>query len=147
MSREARKRLCALGFTCWNLGRANASRPNEIFVPQFPGNAEGVQDVPLGGLSTRTSLFDGMDRSRRNIGTFREVILGPTKGLSSGADAIHGGNFSGLGAGFRSHRFPATIAPVKPSGVGHSLQVVDSQGAFRSSSCESIGNGAPPRRQ
>ena len=57
--------------------------------------------MSLGGLTAGASFFDGMDRSWRNVGAFSEVILGPTKGLSGGADAIHGGNFSEPGAELR----------------------------------------------
>ncbi len=90
-------RLCALCLSGRGLDRADAARTNEIFMSQFPGNAEGVQDVSLGGLAAGAPFFDGVDRSWRNVGAFREVILGPAKCLSGGADAIHGGQFSDLG--------------------------------------------------
>ena len=78
--------------------RAHASRANEILVPQFPGNTERVQDVSLRCLTTGPALFDRMDRSGRDVGSFREVILGPSQGLSGCTDAIHGGRSRGSGS-------------------------------------------------
>ena len=134
---------CSSGSLCGS----DAACANEILVAHFPRHAERVQDVSFGRLATRTSFFDGMNRSRRNVGAFCEVVLGPTQGLSGGTNAIHGGYFSGPETGFGVDRSPTTIAPSAGSGAGHFLQVVDSQGAFRSSSCEWLEGWSSPRRR
>jgi hypothetical protein len=81
--------LGALGFSKRCCCRSYAAGPSEILVAHFPWNTECVQDVSLGRLTTRSTLFDGVDRAWRNVRLFGELILGPAKGLSGGADAVH----------------------------------------------------------
>ena len=70
---------------------ADGTRAREVVVARLPGTTQGVQDVPLGGLSTGPSLLDGVDGSRGHAGTLGEIVLSPAKSLPCSANSIHGG--------------------------------------------------------
>ena len=70
---------------------AHAEGVHEILVAEFPRHAQGIQDVTLGRLSAGAPFFDGVNGARRNVGLPRELVLGPSKGLSGSANAVHVG--------------------------------------------------------
>lgn len=121
--------------------RTHTPRAHEIFISQFPGNTQSVQNMSLGGLAAGTSFFDGMNRSRRDAGSFCEVILGPSKGLSGCADAIHEERSQGIGGWIGRAR----IALLCRSGAGEFSQLLDSLGAFDFSPQASPRTGFTPQ--
>jgi hypothetical protein len=73
-----RGRLALCGARCVGCGDVtHFARAFEVFVAEIPGNAEGVKDVALGCLSTRATLFDCVNGTRRDSCLEGQLILRP----------------------------------------------------------------------